>query len=180
MATSQDYTFTAGAQGVIRRWKTSDLLNGRGTDLEEDVHDEPIWAIALREKLNLLLVSSADQTLQLMKNTPQKLKSVWVSKITKDMPTAVEWMADNRFAAGYQRKEAVGVYEINSGQLGWEYSFEGKGDSSQVNCMQMGPKLKVLVAGHEDHFLRFYDPNSSTLLLTHINELKKLPLIQTQ
>ena len=69
MAVSQDYTFTAGAEGVIRRWKNQDLLNGKASDLEEDFHDEPIWALAIREKLNLLLVSSADQTLQLLKNS---------------------------------------------------------------------------------------------------------------
>ena len=79
-------------------------------------------------------------------------------------------MADNRFAAGYQCKDAVGVFEVGSGELGWEYAFEGRAESSQANCLQLGPKLKVLVAGHEDHFLRFYDPNSSTYDFIQIKE----------
>lgn len=87
---------------------------------------------------------------------------MWNIKVEDDAPTVVEWIADNRFASGMRKGERVGVFEVETGDLGWEYSFEGRGAISQANCLQMSQKLKMLVGGHEDHFLRFYDPNSST------------------
>ena len=82
-------------------------------------------------------------------------------------------MADNRFLAGYRNKQAIGVYEVEEGDLGWEYVFEGKGACSQVNCLKMGSKLKMIAAGHEDHFIRFYDPNSSNHLDTQTKKSKR-------
>lgn len=70
-------------------------------------------------------------------------------------------MADNRFLAGHKNKHSIGVYEVEDGDLGWEYAFEGKNPCSQVNCLRMGHKLKMVAAGHEDHFIRFFDPNSN-------------------
>lgn len=102
-----------------------------------------------------------------------------MTRLPKDTPTAVEWVADNRFIAGYRCKQKVGVFEADSGELGWEYSFEGKGPSSQANCLQLNSQLKMLAGGHEDHFIRFFDPNSSKFLSTQTNASNKSPLTLT-
>jgi hypothetical protein len=78
-------------------------------------------------------------------------------------------MAENRFAAGLRGGSRIGVFEVETGDQGWEYTFEGRGTSSQANCLQMSQKLKMLAGGHEDHFLRFYDPNSSKYRLIQTN-----------
>ena len=46
--------------------------------------------------------------------------------------------------------------------------------------MQMGNRLKMVAAGHEDHFIRFYDPNSSKYIVTQIKKSNKLQLIPMQ
>jgi len=62
--------FTGGAEGVLRKWRTSDLLAGLPPQFEGDFHEEPIWSLAFNPKNNLLILSSADSSLQLLKNVP--------------------------------------------------------------------------------------------------------------
>ena len=83
-------------------------------------------------------------------------------------------MCDNRFACGFRHQNKVGVFEIEDGTMGWDYSFEGKSDVSQVNCLKLGSGLKMLAAGHEDNFIRFYDPSSSTYLSDSDKKIKEM------
>ena len=66
-----------------------------------------------------MLTSSADQSIYLLKNNATKLGVLWRTKLDQDTPTVVEWMSDNRFLAGYRNKQAIGVYEVEDGDLGW-------------------------------------------------------------
>jgi WD40 repeat protein len=161
MAASEEFVFTAGAEGVVRKWELPELLKGGPPCFEEEYHEEPIWSLALNAKRGLLLTSSADQSFCLFRNSKQGLETLWRSRVEENTPTVVEWVADNRFATGFRLKESVGVFDSERGELSWEYSFEGRGASSQANCLKLGARLSMLAAGHEDHFLRFFDPNSS-------------------
>ena len=86
---------------------------------------------------------------------------MWKESIKEDTPTIVEWMADNRFLSGFRFKQRLGVFDVESGEHQWDYKYEGRAESSQTNCLQMSQKMKMIATGHEDHFVRFFDPNSS-------------------
>ena len=58
----------------------------------------------------MLLTSSADQTLNLLRVGEKGLERGWRQRIEGDTPTVVEWMADNRFLSGFRTEERVGVY----------------------------------------------------------------------
>ena len=161
IAVSEEFVFTAGSEGVLRKWKLRDLLKGQSAVFEEEISEEPIWSLAYNQKKGLLVTSNAEWTFTLLKNSLEGMETVWKAKVEGDSPTAVEWVSDNRFVAGLRDRERVGVFEVEEGDLGWEYSFEGKSSCRQANCLQVGDKLKMIAAGHEDHFIRFYDPNSS-------------------
>ena len=68
IAANEQFLFTGGAEGVLRRWKMKDLLQGLSSDWEGDCHEEPIWSLAMHHKRNLILTSSADSSLKLLKN----------------------------------------------------------------------------------------------------------------
>ena len=112
LAVSDNFLFTAGAEGVVRQWSMESLLNGESPCFEEECHDEPIWSMALNEKRGLLLTSSADQTLNLLKINGNSLESSWKAKIEDDTPTVVEWMGDNRFLSGFRSKQKIGVFDV--------------------------------------------------------------------
>lgn len=67
MTHTRDLIFTAGAEGVVRKWSTAELVSGLPPHYEGDLHEEPIWDLIANEKSNLLLTSSADQTHKLLR-----------------------------------------------------------------------------------------------------------------
>jgi len=113
-----------------------------------------------------LLTSSADQTLNLLKVSEKGLEPVWKESIKDDTPTVVEWMGDSRFLSGFRVEARMGVFEAETGEHQWDYSFQGKSKCSQVNCIQMNHKIKMIATGHEDRFVRFFDPNTSKASIT--------------
>ena len=48
---------------------------------------------------------------------------MWTKNLKKQTPTVVEWMAENRFIAGYKNEPKLGVFQITEGDLSWEYAF---------------------------------------------------------
>lgn len=43
MTHTRDLIFTAGAEGVVRKWSTAELVSGLPPHYEGDLHEEPIW-----------------------------------------------------------------------------------------------------------------------------------------
>lgn len=179
MAAGHESVFTGGAEGVIRRWGLKELLQGESPSFEEECHEEPIWSMAFNQRRQLLLTSSADECLTLLRSSGEGLEQVWQTRLEGNSPTVVEWLGDGRFASGLRGGDRIGVFDAERGRLGGEFTFEGRGGPSQANCLQLGPQ-KLVAAGHEDHFVRFYDPNSSKLPLTQTSASSKWPHTQMQ
>lgn len=74
--------------------------------------------MAANTKHSLLVTSSADSTHKLIRYGGEGLVEVWRTKL-EEVPTAVEWLAENRFISGNSRKHKLGVYEAERGELGW-------------------------------------------------------------
>ena len=136
--------------------------------------------MAYNEKRGLLVTSSADQSFGMLRINGKGLDRVWTATNKNDTPTAVEWMGDNRFLSGFVRRDQVGVFETERGNPVYEYAYERRGDCGQVNCLKMSHRLKMIASGHEDHCVRFFDPNSSILPLIQINGSSKWQPIQTE
>ena len=102
LSASEDFVFTGGAEGVVRMWKTDELMKEASPCFEEELHEEPIWSTAFNQKKRVLLTSSADQTLNLLRVGEKGLEKGWRQRIDNDTPTVVEWMTDNRFLSGFR------------------------------------------------------------------------------
>lgn len=78
-----------------------------------------------------------------------------------DIPTSIDMLGESKFISGFVKREKLAVYDIESGGVLWEYSFEGKGANSQTNKVQVSSKQKMIATANEDHCIRFFDAGTS-------------------
>lgn len=90
--------------------------------------------------------------------TPEGLHTLWSTPLP-EAPTALEWLTDSRFVSGLAGTNTLGVFDAEKGGQLWDYEWEPKGPCGQVNRVRVSRQM--IVAGHEDNSIRFFDPNSS-------------------
>jgi hypothetical protein len=66
--------------------------------------------MAYNKSKDFLLTSSADQNFKLFKNTEIDLNLIWTKRLKNLTPTVVEWIAENRFIAGYRNESKLAVF----------------------------------------------------------------------
>lgn len=88
------------------------------------------------------------------------MQILWSSALS-DTPTSIEWLGESRFLSGFTNKNSLGVYDLERGDALWEYGFDSQGECGQANKVQVSGRQHLIGAAHEDHTIRFYDPNSS-------------------
>eukprot|EP00743_Colponemidia_sp_Colp-15_P001873 GILK01002041.1.p1 GENE.GILK01002041.1~~GILK01002041.1.p1 ORF type:complete len:591 (-),score=98.15 GILK01002041.1:122-1894(-) len=183
--------YTAGADRRIRCWdmptpKTTTLYGETGGDMRDmgsmDGHTDVIWSLAHHPVQPLMLSASSDSTVKMWKTLdsakpPPKGFSPLVHSLSvplksssaADIPTSVAWIpADlQHFAAGFVSAR-VAFFDSQTAQVVRELSwnedsnvdFENPVD--QVNCIISHNTLPLLIAGHEDRCIRFYDVNAAS------------------
>ena len=77
------------------------------------------------------------------------------------IPTSIDWLSMNKFVCGYTNNYKLAVYDIEAGNQSKEYIFTTKESNSQTNKVIYTDRHKLIITGHEDRCLRFFDPNSS-------------------
>lgn len=123
LTATDDAIFTAGAEGVVRKWTPAQLLAGHSPHFEGDFHEEPIWDMASNQRNSLLLTSSADQTHKLFRWSAEEMVGLWESSTGEDTPTSVDWLGEEKFVSGFVGRARVGVVDVERGCGLWEYSF---------------------------------------------------------
>lgn len=114
----QDFLFTGGAEGVIRKWSISALLEDRPPMSEADLHEEPIWDLAINKNKSVLLTASADQSHKMLRYGPETFQLI--SEIShKDGLTSVEWLTDSRFVSGFAQRNILGVFDAERRCMVW-------------------------------------------------------------
>ncbi|CAM6006145.1 unnamed protein product [Sphagnum balticum] len=168
MWAGNEQVFTGGAEGVVRRWSFQELLKGKAAEAEEDLHEEPIWDLIANEKRGILVTSSADETHKVIRCGGAELEEVGVIE-SGDVPTSIDWIGEGKFVSGFVNKPSLRVYDIETGACCWDYSFEGRGALYQTNRVQTSIRQKLVAAGNEDHYIRFYDAGTSRCEDTQIS-----------
>jgi WD40 repeat protein len=154
--------FTAGAEGVVREWSVSAFLQNGRPVAEGEFHEDSIWEMAWNKATRVLVTSSADASIKVIKSDANKMAEMHQFITSPDTPTSLAYLNAEKIAVGLTEAKKIGIYEIEKARRVSEVSYQSKEEQSQVNKLLFWGRLKMLVSGHEDRIIRFLDPASGT------------------
>lgn len=123
MTKYKDQLYTGGSEGLIRQWDLSGLDKGRVTcKLEKELHNDVIWELNHHRSLPLMLSSSADGLIQLVRTEQYlSLQHRFLRKMNNGeqlyTPTSLDWLDTDRFVTSYLEIPDVVVFDIATVQL---------------------------------------------------------------
>lgn len=169
--------FSGSADSNIRVWRipgTSDADPYGNYDPEEhrgvlQGHSDAIWDMAVHPKTGLILSCSADGTVRLWNHTltsPQV--KLFEAEESYRCPTSIDFLSSdpNLLVASYSAAKTV-IFDIETGKailnLDSGTTYDGT-PNTQINKVVAHPTLPVVVTGHEDKYIRFYDTTSGNVV----------------
>ncbi|KAI9295720.1 WD40 repeat-like protein [Neoconidiobolus thromboides FSU 785] len=155
-------------------------------------HTDIVWNLKLGPKSQdkLILGSvSADQTTKLWdggnKSTNNLLSTIYFNndKKNKMTPTAIDfWKSDpNKVIISY-RNSKIQLVDIETGKIVVDFLSDSTYDNTpftQINCILSHPTMPLLISGHEDKFIRFFDINSGKSIhsmVAHLDSVSSLDI----
>lgn len=193
---SGQLAFSADISGVLRVWEVP--LPG---DVEPygpasnfsivawKAHYDSIWSLAHHDTENLLLSASSDGTVRLwVVPDLEECKGLRIAGLShipqtsfclspEAIPAVVTWVdQSSKFVVGYTQK-FLAVFDSNTNEQDL-MTFESDQDAS-IYAVNTAPGL--VVSGHEDRRIRFFDLNSSRCvkdLVGHTDSVTALALHQ--
>jgi striatin 1/3/4 len=169
--------FSGSADSNIRVWRVpstdNDPYNNYDPEEHRGVlqgHTDAIWDLAVHPKTSLILSCAADGTVRLWNHT---LTSPLVKLLDAEpgyrCPTSVDFLSTdpNLLVVSYSAAKTV-IYDIETAKpvinLDSGTTYDGT-PNTQINKVLAHPTLPIVVTGHEDKYIRFYDTVSGTELL---------------
>ncbi|KAG0337333.1 hypothetical protein BG004_007680 [Podila humilis] len=166
-------------------------------------HTDVVWEIRLfplsiSSSSQLLASISADGTLKIWdteakSSTP--LKSSWgyhgsssttttaITGMMTPVPTSVNFCpSDLKKVVVSYTNSVVKLFDIETGQAILDFKSDETYDgttSTQINSIACHPTMPVVVSGHEDRYIRFFDLNSGTCsfsMLSHLDAVSSLDI----
>lgn len=181
LASAKDRIFSAGADGHLRVWELPDLsLNDpyaeRGKAINFDLavlkgHTDAIWDVALHPTLSLVLTASADESIKLWdfgasKGQELKLTVPYFEADKSVVPTSLCFLPNEpqKWVAGYA-SSSLGIFDTESGKCVQTMHAQAApthtaDPDSQINKVVAHGRMGLVITGHEDHTIRFWDPRT--------------------
>ncbi|RDD39346.1 Striatin-3 [Trichoplax sp. H2] len=133
-------------------------------------HTDAVWSIAVHPDSEHIISCSADGTCKLWR--PGTLATPLIATFTANeddgIPTSVTFLRNdcNQMAVSYTSSQTI-IFDLHTAKpilrLNCAQSYDGT-LKSQINKITSHPTLPLLITGHEDRFIRFFDTNSSQLV----------------
>mmetsp|Transcript_7358 Transcript_7358/g.13643 ORF Transcript_7358/g.13643 Transcript_7358/m.13643 type:complete len:454 (+) Transcript_7358:1040-2401(+) len=191
---SGQLAFSADISGILRVWEVPlpDEVEPYGPATNFSVvawkaHYDSTWSLAHHDSENLLLSASSDGTVRLWAvpdlDTCKELCEAGLSHIPRTsfclspeaIPAVVSWVDhSSKFVVGYT-KNFIAVFDTNTNKQDL-LTFDSDQDAS-IYAVNTAPGL--VVSGHEDRRIRFFDLNSSSCikdLVGHTDSVTALAL----
>ncbi|EDV29189.1 uncharacterized protein TRIADDRAFT_19874 [Trichoplax adhaerens] len=177
ISSSGDTVYSGSTDGEIKCWSLpsieSDPYDSFDPRIEKGAlsgHTNAVWSIAVHPDSEHIISCSADGTCKLWR--PGTLATPLIATFTANeddgMPTSVTFLRNdcNQMAVSYTSSQTI-IFDLHTAKpilrLNCAQSYDGT-LKSQINKITSHPTLPLLITGHEDRFIRFFDTNSSQLV----------------
>ncbi|KAK4511366.1 uncharacterized protein ATC70_012581 [Mucor velutinosus] len=186
ISASQNRVYSASLDSTIRVWNLPKEDRGPFSPVDPSLnvatyvgHTDAIWDFKLSPDNyddNLLASASADGTIKLWdtQTSGNLLKTSWAfdgiskeedSRKNRVAPTSLDFCQTdvNKIVVSFANAK-IRLYDIETGQV--ILTFKGSDDSydntfaTQINRIISHPTMSLIVSGHEDRHIRFYDLKS--------------------
>ncbi|KAI8641506.1 WD40-repeat-containing domain protein [Parasitella parasitica] len=185
ISASQNRVYSASLDSSIRVWKLPGEERGPFSPVDPSMneatyigHTDAIWDFKLSPDnyhSNLLASASADGTVKIWdtQTSGNLLKSSWTfdgistegALKDKVAPTSLDFCQTDihKIAVSFANAK-IRLYDVETGQV--IMTMKGSDDSydntfaTQINCIVSHPTMPIIVSGHEDRHIRFYDLKS--------------------
>ncbi|KAG5436977.1 hypothetical protein PCANB_001252 [Pneumocystis canis] len=191
--------FSAGIDSSIRCWKIPELQRNIYAPIDDYAspnilmgHSNAVWDLSFQAKSNLLASISADETIKLwdinyIDSSPLvSTLNFYENNLTKTssvVPTSITFLNnDIRKIAVSWSNAIIKIYDIETGNCVIELRNDEIYDgtcNTQINKIVSHPQKNILISGHENKYIRFYDINSaqSTYLIpAHLDAVSSLDI----
>ncbi|KAG4304250.1 hypothetical protein PORY_002431 [Pneumocystis oryctolagi] len=199
IATKIDKIFSAGIDSSIRCWKIPEPQRNIYAPMDEYIfpniligHSNAVWDLSFQSTLNILASISADGTIKLWDincidsfpllstlnfygNDLTKLSSAVPTSVTflnNDIKKiAVSW--NNAIIKIYDTETSKSIMELRNDEI-----YDGT-NSTQINKIISHSQKNMLISGHENKYIRFYDINSAQCtysILAHLDAVSSLDI----
>jgi striatin 1/3/4 len=183
-----DICFSAGTDCGIRYWELpvdSEPFDEYDPTVHKGVlvgHTDSVWELVVHPKSATLLSCSADGTCRLWnKDSSNPLISTIAADADLGIPTSCDFLHHNlrQMVVSYNTAQAV-IYDIETGQVVIKLNSTSTYDNTpktQINKIRCHPTLPVVVTGHEDKCIRFFDATSGEMkheMIAHMDSVSGL------
>ena len=172
-----DFIYSAGEDCIIRIWKkpseTRGLYDSGGEHLMAHQklvgHTDAIWDIKLNSTGTMLASAGSDGMVKLWDSGYLNILRNWkYGGQGFASPTALDW-SDNKPESLFTAwdNSVVEEFDLETGQIVCRLqsaeTYDGT-PGTQINCIAKHPTEPIVVTGHEDRHIRFFDKNSGLSL----------------
>ncbi|KAL4475422.1 hypothetical protein ABPG72_022057 [Tetrahymena utriculariae] len=184
ICSDQNYqtVFASGSEGLIKAWsiQSSDKVDTFGTTENKNyssgswqVSEEPVWQIIAHPFEKKLLSASADGKIHMWsiseeygKTYEGKMLQQYIYKPQGDkldIPTSCAFVYSNLnfIAASYANSNSLVLFDKESAKAQNVIKYQSDLQIDQIYRFVAHPQLRMLVSGHEDSYIRFFDINQN-------------------
>ena len=154
MTKYKDQLYTGGSEGLIRQWDLSGLDKGRVIcKLEKELHNDVIWELNHHRSLPLMLSSSADGLIQLVRTEQHlSLQHRFLRKMNNGeqlyTPTSLDWLDTDRFVTSYLEIPDVVVFDIATQKIVVNYAYKFEETYRQANKILFNEHNRLILSAH--------------------------------
>lgn len=173
---SGELCFSGSTDSTIRVWQLPGDFNDPFDMYDPEVHQgvlrshsDAVWDLVVQSHTGHLLSCSADGTCRLWdhKSSTPQLQAFTCEKGLGN-PTSVDFVGVDRqkMVASYNTAKTV-MYDMETAKPVLNFDSGSTYDGTpktQINKVVCHPSLPVVITGHEDKYIRFYDGNSGKVV----------------
>ncbi|KAL5463206.1 hypothetical protein EMCRGX_G032085 [Ephydatia muelleri] len=176
MSSTGDICFSGSLDSTICAWQLPsenvDPFDAYNPDLYHAVlkgHSDAVWDLAIHPTSERLLSCAADGTCCLWDHqSSNPLLKVYAAEIGMGNPTSIDFVATDlhQMVAAYTTAKTI-VYDLETAKpvvnLDSGVTYDGT-PNTQINKVICHPTLPIVITGHEDKYIRFFDVNTGKVI----------------
>jgi len=187
-----DYCFSGGMDGSVRCWNIPppsidpyDTFDATVMFAVLEGHTDSVWDLSYNSTKQMLLSSSADNTVKLW-NVKEKKLALSLPPEEGATPTSVCWVTGEagHCVVGYSTA-ACCILDTETGKIITRLDTSQDPISGQavgpINKVLSHPTLPLTITAHEDRHIRFYDNNTGAMvhsMVAHLDAVTSLAVDQ--
>eukprot|EP00127_Corallochytrium_limacisporum_P002629 Clim_evm65s134 gene=Clim_evmTU65s134 len=177
IAYPQNYAFTGDLDGNLVRWDLQRLLAAQPYEKYDHAwcaskvkaHEDALWCLTSHPAKDLVASSGADGVINIWTSQSEAPIQRIAESPDTGQPTSCSFLHSRQnmllisFDSGMLRQ-----YDLETGQMTEQIHVDDEGSGQQINCAINHPTMPIIITGHEDKKIRYFDINSSKCISSTI------------